>query len=105
MTDTPRTTFRFNDQEAAFAALLRQPTSDEAEAVRDIAGYDDLSHAPAATLLHVLVDAGIRAVQEQADHVRYARLAEFVKNDPEHQAWHQACRARRIRRSAQREGA
>lgn len=103
MTDVLRTTFKFTENEAEFAALLRRAESDEAQAVRDLVGLEDLKHAPVTVLLHALIDAGIQAIQEQADKVKYARLAEFLKDDPEHKAWHEARRTRRARRSAQRE--
>jgi hypothetical protein len=105
MTDTLRTTFRFNASEADFAARLRRPGSDEARAVRELTGYEDLTHAPAATLLHTIVEAGIHAIREQTEKVRHERLAEFLKDDPEHRAWRESRAARRARRFSQQESA
>lgn len=105
MTDPPRTTFRFSRQEADFACLLRRTASTEAQAVRDLTGHEDLRHAPAATLLHVLVGIGMQTVQEQAEKARHAQLAEFLATDPEHQAWHASRRARRIHRPVRQETA
>lgn len=100
MSDALRTTFRFNDTETDMAVQLRRPDSVEAQAVRELTGHENLVHAPAATLLHTLVEAGIKAIQAEAERIRYQRLGEFLKNDPEHKAW-KASRARRraMRRS------
>jgi len=103
--DTPRTTFRFSDEEAAFAAQMRMRGSPEAEAACELVGFDDFTHAPAATLLHTLVEVGIRAIQAKALEYRYQQLAEYQARDPEYQAWRASRRTRRSRRSHGEQGA
>ena len=98
MADELRTTFRFNDTEADMAVQLRRPDSVESQAVRELTGHEDLSHAPAATLLRTIVEAGIKAIQEQAEKIRYQQLAEFLKNDEEYKAWRASRMTRRARR-------
>lgn len=96
MGDTLRTTFRFNAEEASFAERLRQPDSDEAQVVREITGLQDLKHAPNATLLHTIVEAGIKAIQDRASELSYQRAVEADAQDPDRVAWRNAMRSRRL---------
>lgn len=105
MDEALRTTFRFKPQEAHFAALLRRPASDESAALCELTGYDDLTHAPAATLLHALVEAGMAAVRVKAEEGSYRRLAEHLATDQESKAWRESRRARAARRHRQADAA
>jgi hypothetical protein len=101
MTDTLRTTLRLNEIEAACAAKLRDPSTPEAAAIRDLTGKDDLSGAPVVTIAHALIEAGIKAVNDRAEEVGYNRLREFLKTDDEHKAWRASRRRRANLRRAQ----
>lgn len=93
-----KTTARLDEDEAALVARLKDPGTDEAEALKEITGLSDLTNAPAATVVHALVEAGITAVQEKAEEVGLSRLSAFLKQDPEHLAWVASRRKRASRR-------
>ena len=95
MTTVLRTTARLDEAEVAFAAKLRNPKSVESEALRELTGYEDMKHAPAATLIHALIEAGITAVKDKAVDVAYQRAAIADRDDPERQTWRRAMRNRR----------
>lgn len=96
-----RTTARLDDDEAAFVARMKMAHTDEAAAVRELTGLQDLSHAPVATLVHIMIEAGIQAIKAKAEEIGQARLVEFLKTDPEHQAWRDSRRKRARVRSAE----
>lgn len=96
-----KTTTRLDEAEADFAARLKNPDTDEAVALRQITGLEDLAHAPAATVVHALIEAGITAVQQKAEEVGMRRLADFLKTDPDHQAWIASRRKRAMLRHGQ----
>lgn len=91
---TTRTTFRFNNKEAEFAERLKNPTSDEAAAVRELTGHEPARDASIVTLTHAMVEAGMLAIRNKAEEVGRTRLAEFLKDDPEHRAWRNSRRKR-----------
>lgn len=96
-----KTTTRLGEAEADFADRLKDPDTDEAVALRQLTGKDDLTHAPAATVVHALIEAGITVVKERAEEVGLARLSEFLQTDPEHQAWVNSRRKRAMLRHGQ----
>lgn len=99
MSTVLRTTARLDEQEAAFAARMKMTGTDEAAAMRELTGYEDLSHAPAATIVHALIEVGIKTVRDKAEEVGRVRLTEFLRTDPEHLAWRNSRRQRGIFRN------
>lgn len=90
-----RTTTRLDKSEAEFTSRLKDPASLESEAVRELVGRDDLSQAPAATLVHAIIEAGIEAIKDRATTISYRRAAEVDATDPERIAWARAMRQHR----------
>lgn len=105
MSTVLRTTARLDEDEVAFVARLKMRHTDEAAAIRELTGMEDLTHAAAATVVHTLIEAGIQAVKEKAEEVGRRRLTEFLKTDPEHQAWRASRRARSQRINSEAQGA
>jgi hypothetical protein len=93
-----RTTFRYDQAEAAFAARVMDPASAEAEAVRRLTGHTDLAGAPVTVLTHALIRAGMRAIEAETMQVGHERLAAFLRTDHEHRAWADSRRKRRSER-------
>jgi hypothetical protein len=97
MPNVLRATVRLDENDARFVAALKS-NAPEAEAFTDLTGTDART-VPAGTIVNALVEAGMQAVRERAEQLRYARLAEHIKHDPEHKAWHASRRTRNARRS------
>lgn len=89
-----KTTTRLDEAEVAFVERVKMPHTDEAVAMRALTEFVDLGHATATTLIHLLIEVGIRTVKEKAEEVGQERLTEFLRTDPEHQAWRNSRRRR-----------
>lgn len=99
MSTALRTTARLDADEAEFVARMKMPGTDEAAAARELLGTDDLAELPTGTIIHKLIETGIQTVKDKADQVGHARLTEFLRTDPEHQAWRNSRRKRAAARS------
>ena len=53
---------------------------------------------PDAQAVHALLVAGLQAVRSRAEQIGYDRLADFLKTDPEYQAWVDSRRRARAQR-------
>jgi Trk K+ transport system NAD-binding subunit len=89
MTTVLRTTVRLDETDAEFLAMLRRPGAAESDAFAALTGKDP-ERSPAGTLVNALVEAGMQAVLARAEEIRYARLAEHLAGDAEHQAWRES---------------
>ncbi len=94
-----RASFRFSNEEADFTALMQEPGSDMAAAVQELTGRENLPAATTHDLLHAFIEIAMPVIREKAQRVGYARLAEHLKTDPEHQAWVASRRNRPVYRS------
>lgn len=96
-----KTTTRLSGEKADFVAHLKQPDTAEAVALYELTGTTTSESIPNGTLVGAVIEAGIQAIKEKAEQVGYARLAEFLKTDPEHQAWRDSRRKRARMRSTE----
>jgi hypothetical protein len=96
MTALIRTTVRLHEPEAEFVGSLKRRTP-EAEAFTALTG-EDASTLAAGTIVNALVEAGMQAVRQRAEEIRYAQLAQHIASDPESRAWRVSRRARAARR-------
>jgi hypothetical protein len=82
---------------------LRSPGSREAAFLTEYTGIPIEPGASEARVLHALVVAGRMTAEQGAEEEQdaYRRLAEFLKTDPDHQAWRASRRTRTARRLAQ----
>lgn len=97
MTTVLRASVRLDEDDLAFITQLKQPDAVEYDAFAALTGKD-AAHSPAGTIVNALVEAGMEAVRQRAEQMRYARLAAHLATDAEHHAW----RASRSSRNAQR---
>lgn len=76
---------------------LRSGEGDATEALRDLTGVRIDAASSEAETIHALVLLGRQALEEKVLDIGYQRLAEFVENDPECQAWRRSMRNRHLR--------
>lgn len=98
MTTVKRATVGLDKDDVADIEKIKEPGSLHNIAITSLTGATVGPPSSQSQLVHALVQAGRRAVEQQAEEIGYRRLAEFKKNDPESQAWRASRRARFARR-------
>lgn len=100
-----KTSVRIKPSEAEHVEKIAAQGTDQAQALSALTGIV-LGTAPsAATTLHAVVAAGLKAIEDRAQEIGYRRLAEFTDTDEESRRWRESRRARAARRLAVQEGA
>jgi hypothetical protein len=98
MPKTLRKKVPIHDAEADMISRLRTPGSQEAARIAEFTGINVDPSTSEAQALYALVVAGCRVADRESEEDGYRRLAEFRKTDPEHQAWRESRRRRRLAR-------
>lgn len=91
-----KTSVRLKEAEAASVEKITSQGSDQAAALTQLTGVLLGTEPSAATALHAVVVAGLKAIDARAEEIGYQRLAAFLATDDETRRWLQSRRARAV---------
>lgn len=95
MTFPLKTSVRLLPAEAEDAQKVASPGTDERTALTLLTGAEFGEKPSAAAVLHAVIQAGLKAVEDEALAIALRRESAFMAEDPECQQWEQWLRSHR----------
>lgn len=91
---TVRKSVPLDENDIKDLTAIRMQGSDEAVALHSLTGIVLGERPSEAEALHALVTLGRQTLADRKTEIGYQKLARFMEDDPESQAWHASRRAR-----------